>query len=383
MLLRVVPAHKWSGVLVLLLAAAAWGQWTEPRLVDDNQDSVGVNTLYKEWCPYVTADGQTMYYASRRRDGNDDIYVCHRRDRSWGDGILLPFCQLGVDERNPTVNATNDTLYFIKWSASWDIFWCFRTGPEDTSWSTPERMPEPINSTGIEFSVWCTPDNQRLLFSSWRLAGTGEDIYECRRDPTTPTGWSDPLPLPGELNTGDMESYPSMGLDRTELFFWGRYDKIYVSHLTDSSWQRGDSLPAIINRGTSEKTPCITPDGRRLYFASHYGEPPPSGDIWYSERPSSVPRPADQPRGQGTRIEAYPNPFNSTTQIEFTLPTTQRVSLRLYDVLGREVAVLMNEIQTAGKHEMMFDASGLPSGVYLCRFEAGEMMQTRKMVLIK
>jgi hypothetical protein len=79
----------------------------------------------------------------------------------------------------------------------------------------------------------------------------------------------------------------------------------------------------------------------------------------------------------------YPNPFNSTTRLEFTLPTTQRVSLRLYDVLGREVAVMLNEIQTAGKHEMMFDASGLASGVYLCRLEAGGMAQTRKMVLVK
>ena len=79
----------------------------------------------------------------------------------------------------------------------------------------------------------------------------------------------------------------------------------------------------------------------------------------------------------------YPNPFNSTTQIEFTLPSTQRVTLRLYDVLGREVAVMMNEIQTAGQHRLTFDASGLPSGVYLCRLEAGEMMQTRKMVLVK
>ncbi|MCX6601614.1 MAG: T9SS type A sorting domain-containing protein [bacterium] len=65
------------------------------------------------------------------------------------------------------------------------------------------------------------------------------------------------------------------------------------------------------------------------------------------------------------------------------MPSTQRVSLRLYDVLGREVAVLMNEIQTAGRHRLTFDASGMPSGVYLCRLEAGEMAQTRKIVLIK
>jgi len=82
-------------------------------------------------------------------------------------------------------------------------------------------------------------------------------------------------------------------------------------------------------------------------------------------------------------LTVFPNPFNSVTQIEFTLPATQRVSLRLYDVLGREVAVLMNEIQTAGQHRLTFDASGLPSGVYLCRLEVGGMAQTRKMVLIK
>jgi len=89
------------------------------------------------------------------------------------------------------------------------------------------------------------------------------------------------------------------------------------------------------------------------------------------------------PHPSSLSFSVSPNPFNNITQIEFTLPSTQRVSLRLYDVLGREVAVLMNEIQTAGRHHVMFDASGLPSGVYLCRLEAGKMAQTRKIVLLK
>ncbi|MCX6601011.1 MAG: T9SS type A sorting domain-containing protein [bacterium] len=89
------------------------------------------------------------------------------------------------------------------------------------------------------------------------------------------------------------------------------------------------------------------------------------------------------PHPSSLSFSVSPNPFNSTTQIEFTLPSTERVSLRLYDVLGREVAVMMNEIQNAGRHRLTFDASGLPSGVYLCRLEAGGMAQTRKMVLIK
>ncbi|MCX6600867.1 MAG: hypothetical protein NT025_04825 [bacterium] len=51
--------------------------------------------------------------------------------------------------------------------------------------------------------------------------------------------------------------------------------------------------------------------------------------------------------------------------------------------MNMEVAVMMKEIQTAGRHDVMFDASGLPSGVYLCRLEAGSTAQTRKMVLLK
>jgi CRISPR/Cas system endoribonuclease Cas6 (RAMP superfamily) len=94
--------------------------------------------------------------------------------------------------------------------------------------------------------------------------------------------------------------------------------------------------------------------------------------------------PHDTPiRSKLSLFTVHPNPFNSATLIEFSLPSTRRVSLRSYDVLGREVAVMMNEIQTAGRHRLTFDASGLPSGVYLCRLEAGGMAQTRKIVLIR
>jgi len=82
-------------------------------------------------------------------------------------------------------------------------------------------------------------------------------------------------------------------------------------------------------------------------------------------------------------LTAYPNPFNGTTQIEFTLPVTQRVSLRLYDVLGREAAVLLDEMRTAGEHRVSFDGSALASGVYFCRMEAGKETRTQKIVLMK
>gem|GEM_PF-3904861 len=82
-------------------------------------------------------------------------------------------------------------------------------------------------------------------------------------------------------------------------------------------------------------------------------------------------------------MSVFPNPFNSIAQIKFTLPVTQRVSLCLYNVLGREVAVLLDEIKTAGEHCVSFDGGVLPSGVYLCRMQAGTYINTRKIALVK
>jgi hypothetical protein len=79
----------------------------------------------------------------------------------------------------------------------------------------------------------------------------------------------------------------------------------------------------------------------------------------------------------------YPNPFNPSTTIKFELPKTLHVSLKVYDVLGREVSVLVNDKREAGYHEVKFDGSGLASGVYFYRIQAGEFVQTKKLGLVR
>ena len=79
----------------------------------------------------------------------------------------------------------------------------------------------------------------------------------------------------------------------------------------------------------------------------------------------------------------YPNPFNPTTSIEYTLDKRQFVSLKVYDILGREVATLINEEKPAGSYQVKFDAAGLSSGVYLYRIRAGKNSETRKMILMR
>jgi hypothetical protein len=84
-----------------------------------------------------------------------------------------------------------------------------------------------------------------------------------------------------------------------------------------------------------------------------------------------------------TLEQNYPNPFNPSTTIKYELPKVSEVRLSLYDVLGREVAVLVNERRDAGVHEVKFDGSGLLSGVYFYRMEAGSFVETKRLLLIK
>ncbi|SMO87018.1 S8/S53 family peptidase [Gracilimonas mengyeensis] len=86
---------------------------------------------------------------------------------------------------------------------------------------------------------------------------------------------------------------------------------------------------------------------------------------------------------QFTLSNNYPNPFNPSTVISYQLPVTSRVTLKVFDMLGREVATLVNGRVSAGQHEVQFDASSLSSGLYIYRLQAGEFIQTKKMMLIK
>ena len=79
----------------------------------------------------------------------------------------------------------------------------------------------------------------------------------------------------------------------------------------------------------------------------------------------------------------YPNPFNPSTQIKYDLPYDADVKITVYDMLGKELAVLVNEQKTAGNYEVNFDASQLSSGMYFYKFEAGSYSETKKMLFVK
>jgi len=79
----------------------------------------------------------------------------------------------------------------------------------------------------------------------------------------------------------------------------------------------------------------------------------------------------------------YPNPFNPATSISYSLPEDQSVTLKIFDLNGKAVAVLVNEFQTAGRHAVQWVAEGLPSGIYFYQIRAGAFSETKKLILQK
>jgi hypothetical protein len=79
----------------------------------------------------------------------------------------------------------------------------------------------------------------------------------------------------------------------------------------------------------------------------------------------------------------YPNPFNPSTKINFAIPTSGLVRLKIFDMLGREVESIVNKEMTAGSYTVDFDASRLATGIYFYKLISGGFIETKKMVLVK
>jgi hypothetical protein len=159
----------------------------------------------------------------------------------------------------------------------------------------------------------------------------------------------------------------------------------------DSTYRLSDSSPCI---GAGIDSTYIGGTWYRAPSSCFYGDPRPNPDtsrpdIGACENPRGEPltegvdrRPDGLPTSF-TLDQNYPNPFNPSTTIKYELPKSAAVKLIVFDLLGREVSVLVNERMDAGVHEVKFDASNLPSGAYLYRLQTEDSVQSRKLLLLR
>jgi hypothetical protein len=79
----------------------------------------------------------------------------------------------------------------------------------------------------------------------------------------------------------------------------------------------------------------------------------------------------------------YPNPFNPTTTISYSIPKEGFVTLKVYNAIGEEIAIVVNEVKQVGNYSVTFDASNLPSGIYVYQLKVNSFIETKKMILMK
>ena len=124
-------------------------------------------------------------------------------------------------------------------------------------------------------------------------------------------------------------------------------------------------------------------DGDNDFDVIVAGDESPGHVVWYENLIITSVEDENQLPTVFSLEQNYPNPFNPTTTINYQIPDLSFVTLKVYDVLGSEVAILVNEEKTAGNYEVDFDGEYLVSGIYFYKLQAGDFVSTKKMILMK
>ncbi len=259
--------------------------------------------------------------------------------------------------------------------------------PEIFTWGM--RNPWRVSQDPMTGQIWCGDVGQDLYEEidliengrnyGWRIM---EGLH-CYNPPSgcNTTGLTLPAKEYGHINgrcaiTG---GFVYRGSHRPELV--GRY--IYADYCTGEIWKFRQAGPLtedslLLSAGTQVLS-FGTDQNNELYVLGD------NGIIYCFNRSTASGVEEGGTGGPGDfRLEQnYPNPFNPTTTITYTLPTATHVLMRVFDTLGRQVAVLTDRVMDAGPHTVQFDASGLSSGVYLYQLRARGITRTKTMLLIR
>ena len=132
----------------------------------------------------------------------------------------------------------------------------------------------------------------------------------------------------------------------------------------------------------------VTTSGAQVNIEANGSNPPNSGTITANSTSynSALITSVEQISGLPSNFslsQNYPNPFNPSTKIEYSIPEATFVQLKIYDILGNEVATLVDEEQSAGSYRADFSGTGLSSGMYIAKLQAGDYIKTIKMTLMK
>lgn len=250
-----------------------------PVKVKINKLPPGINSRFEDFCPVVSADGQTLIFTSRRESGTgdeltetgeyfDDIFVCKKVGDSWSQPTSIG-TNINSADHEAAIGLSPDgqTLYIYK---DMDIYFSVLQGSQ---WSQPKKVGSDVNSSSWETHATVSADQNLLVFTSDRPGGKGErDLYYTRKLPNGE--WSLSQNMGDSINTPYAEESPFLTVDGKSLIFsseghrsMGGFD-LFRSELIDGVWSSPKNIGYPINSPMNDMFFVTTPDGRYAYYSS-------------------------------------------------------------------------------------------------------------------
>ena len=224
-----------------------------------------------------------------------------------------------------------------------------------------------IQSTGSEQNIYSINFNYVNFTSRMGFAG-GSNLFKTTNDGINWSGIS-------SLGTGNISAITALSGYPASVVIYSRANKIYITSNSGTNWVDRYTSPS----GNYTAVAIYAQDGDhyQIFFVRT------DGGISYSNLWEGVKKIGNDVPYKFSLSQNYPNPFNPATVINYKLPITNYVKLMIYDALGREVAVLVNEKKQAGEYQVIWDASNFASGIYFYKLETESFIQTKRMVLMK
>ena len=219
---------------------------------------------------------------------------------------------------------------------------------------------------------------------------TGDQLHVCVKiDPEFLTNLAvhTVVSSPGQIGDFWFQENVSNGVASAAVAYgtW-HWQKIVVDgqNISVTAWADGEAMPDTATYSYEALTSTEGPSFIIVGVTDDDSSSIQIDELWYNERPAGLGISDEAPIASRYELgQNYPNPFNPTTHIRFNIPETANAKLTVFNVMGEEVATLVNGVMQAGGHTVSWNAASMPTGVYFYQLESGNFSQTKKLLLVK
>ena len=348
------------------------------RLTNDSADS---------YYPSIAVSGNIVHVVWQdNRDGNYEIYYKRTTDggATWGSDTRLTNNTAGSSFPSVAVSGSNvHVIWFDGRDGSYPEIYYKRSTDGGINWGADTRL---TNNTAVSWYPSIAVSGS-LVNVVWHDTRDGNREIYYKRSADGGLNWDTDTRL---TNNTAVSSYPSIAVSGSLVHVVWQDERagnseIYYKLSIDGgiNW---DTDIRLTNNTAVSWNPSVAVSGSQVHvvWTDDRGS---KNEIYYKRNPTGnltgMQNISTEIPSTFSLEQNYPNPFNPSTVIRYQLPVVSKVSLKVYDVMGREVETLVNERLQPGTYETTFDDSKLSSGVYFYMMSAGNYNETKRMILMK